>query len=97
MKRTLFFSVVFLLTICAGIGFARGKGKMSLMQFDTDSDGKISRQEFQNAPHRGNRNSDDIFNRLDTDGDGYITQQEMQNGRGPGQGKGRRPGMGGQW
>ena len=43
---------------------------MNLMQFDTDKDGKVSKDE---APAQ----MSSFFDRLDTDGDGFITQSEI--------------------
>ena len=52
-----------------------------MKRYDTDGDGKISREEF-TGPER-------FFNRFDTDRDGFVTEAEVRRmRRGGGQGRG---------
>ena len=60
-----------------------------MQRFDTNEDGKVSREEF-TGPDR-------IFDRMDADKDGFVTKEEAKNmrrGRG-GRGGGAGGGMGG--
>jgi HlyD family secretion protein len=52
-------------------GGQAGGGRMDLMQFDKDKDGKISKDE---APSQ----MANFFDRMDTDGDGFITKGEVE-------------------
>lgn len=55
---------------------ARG-GNLAFEDFDTNSDGGISKSEFvENVPFKL-RNPDRIFERLDTDGNGVIGEEEF--------------------
>jgi HlyD family secretion protein len=57
-----------------GVGAPAGRGGgMNLMQFDKDGDGKVSREEIQDAPER----LQDAFDRIDTNGDGYLDASEI--------------------
>ncbi len=78
-----------------GQGQGGGMGSMGqrstrgnfIKRLDTNSDGRVSRDEF-DGPDRA-------FNRFDSDGDGYISQNEVQDGppqRRNGQGRQRRQG-----
>ncbi len=78
-----------------GGGSGRGGGRMDLMSFDKDNDGKVSRDELpgQMAP---------MFDRMDANGDGFIDSAEIAEmrsrfGAGGGRpgGEGRPPGGGG--
>ena len=57
-------------------------------QIDADSDGKLSKSEFENALGAGGTNlakADSVFGKLDKDGDGAVSLDEMMsalNGKG---------------
>ena len=60
-------------------------------QVDADSDGKLSKSEFENALGAGGTNlvkADRVFDKLDEDGNGAVSLDEMMSGL---NGKGRRP------
>ena len=58
-------------------------------QIDADSDGKLSKSEFENALGAGgtNRQADRVFGKLDKDGNGAVSLDEMMSAL---NGKGRR-------
>jgi Ca2+-binding EF-hand superfamily protein len=55
----------------AGSGNGNGMTRQGLGAADTNSDGRVSRDEALAAPYRG-------FDRLDANNDGVISNQEMQ-------------------
>ena len=53
-----------------GDGTVNAAARFDLMKYDSDGDGKVSKEE---APEQMRS----FFNRVDTDGDGAITQKEI--------------------
>ena len=47
-------------------------------KLDTNSDGQVSFEEFENSPLK-KRNPEEAFKRLDENGDGYISIEEFAN------------------
>jgi Ca2+-binding EF-hand superfamily protein len=45
---------------------------------DTDGDGRLSREEMDQAGGPRGGPPEDLFDRMDTDGDGYVTEAERQ-------------------
>ena len=60
-----------------GRGGRGGDPRARIQGFDSDGDGRLSREEFPGPP--------EMFGTMDADGDGFITPEEMQNSR-PGRG-----------
>jgi len=82
--------IVIALLLFAGFAVAQGRrggGDVwsRISSWDTDGDGKVSKEEF-TGPDR-------FFERLDTDGDGFVTEEEAKAMR---RGGGRRSGQGDQ-
>jgi HlyD family secretion protein len=60
-------------------------GRGSIMQYDKDGDGKVSREE---APEQVQA----FFDRMDTNGDGFVDRKEADDAKKPREGGGGRPG-----
>ncbi len=61
---------------------------------DTNHDGKLTKEEFMAAPHRG-CDPEQMFTAMDGSGRGYITREEFCSGKGMGRGcMGRGMGQG---
>ena len=56
--------------------FGQRKTEMSFENLDTNSDGKVSLQEFTNKNQSRRRSPQDVFKKLDIDVDVFIDQQE---------------------
>ncbi|MHC4340302.1 MAG: EF-hand domain-containing protein [Planctomycetota bacterium] len=79
--------VLLLLVLVSGLALAQGgfgDPWERLRSYDSDGDGKVSRDEF-TGPER-------LFNRFDTDRDGFVTEAEVRRMRGGRQGRGGAPG-----
>lgn len=60
----------------AGRNFTK-EAQEALRRFDTDKNGKLSRQEIEQIPAAKNRDIDALIRRFDRDGDGQLNLDEL--------------------
>ncbi len=68
--------------------------KQRFDSMDTDNNGNVTKNEFLDFSHRGNRNPKNVFDSRDANNDGKLTQEEFCSGDRGRCGKGQRRGQG---
>ena len=78
MKKIVSLAILFAVILASQVVFAEDRVGTYFNKLDTNSDGKISLEEFLNPPPKKVKTEDD-FNRIDKNGDGFITSEEFAN------------------
>ncbi len=95
--------LVVVIVAVAGVSpvFAQNQEGRPMMQckerfdsMDTDNDGIVSKKEFMDFSHRGNRNPENVFDSRDGNNDGELNRDEFCSGDRGMRRKGKRKGKG---